>query len=540
MHPYVPELAEQYRQGKVDRREFLRYATLLGVSVAGAKAFLAHAAPAVAQTPVASEITRGGELLVQFALEGGSSVVFDDPHRLGNIPSSNVVRQVAEYLTYSGPDNVAEPFLLESWEPAADLRTWTLRVREGVTFNTGRALDADDVVWNITRWLDEETVSTMRDLMSYMTPEGVEKVDDMTVRLHLDRPSITVPYDLFHYQAVILPREFGGDWTKEPWGTGAFDFVEHIPGERIVFRRREGYWRTGADGQPLPYLDSIRFGSYGQEVVSIVGSLSAGQVHWASIQFAGIASFADVPNTEIIPAQSSAGDLFRMRADQEPWSDERVRTALKLTMDRQKMLDIAYGGYGDLTGDYHVAPVQPDYAPMDIPQQDLARARELLAEAGHPNGIDVSLRLPTGDDWRASVAQIMQQDAAQAGFNISLEIAPPGTFYDTWMETNFQLTNWGHRPLPLMNLGLGYRCGAVWNESHWCDPEFDALLDEASGIIDVEERRQVMAQIQAHQQEHGTIAIPFWQNHFYAINTRLQNLLPHPSGYLIFTESWLS
>ena len=143
----------------------------------------------------------------QFALEGGSSVVFDDPHRLGNIPSSNVVRQVAEYLTYSGPDNVAEPFLLESWEPAADLRTWTLRVREGVTFNTGRALDADDVVWNITRWLDEETVSTMRDLMSYMTPEGVEKVDNMTVRLHLDRPSITVPYDLFHYQAVILPRE---------------------------------------------------------------------------------------------------------------------------------------------------------------------------------------------------------------------------------------------------------------------------------------------------------------------------------------------
>jgi peptide/nickel transport system substrate-binding protein len=91
-----------------------------------------------------------------------------------------------------------------------------------------------------------------------------------------------------------------------------------------------------------------------------------------------------------------------------------------------------------------------------------------------------------------------------------------------------------------MNLGLGYRCGAVWNESHWCDPEFDALLDEASAIIDIEERRQVMAQIQAHQQEHGTIAVPFWQNQFYAINTRLRNLLPHPSSYLIFTETWLS
>ena len=206
LHPWVPELQDQLRQGKISRREFLRYATLLGVSLGGATALAAcgaqptpapaptaapaAAAPTVAPTAVlvatavpaaAAGPLRGGTLTVASRVQR-----IDHPARLSWIEGVNQWRQVCEYLTYTGPDNITVPWLLDKWAVDDLLKTWTLNLKKGIKFNDGTELTADDVVFNLQQWLDPEVGSSMLGLMTYLKPTGIEKVDDYTVKLNLD------------------------------------------------------------------------------------------------------------------------------------------------------------------------------------------------------------------------------------------------------------------------------------------------------------------------------------------------------------------
>ncbi|MCK4394087.1 hypothetical protein KAX17_14385, partial [Candidatus Bipolaricaulota bacterium] len=208
----------------------------------------------LALTVAAEDIQRGGTITVA----GQPIQRIDDPSRFSWIPLSNYTRMVAEYLTYTDENNVTHPWLLQRWEASDDLMTWTLYCRKGILFNNGDEFTADDVVFNIKRWLDPEVGSSILGLMGvYLKPEGVEKVGEYVVRLNLYAPSISVPEDLYHYPAQIMDhRTFEGDFIKAPVGTGPFTLEEYSPGERVVLKARTDppYWRDGADGQPLPYV----------------------------------------------------------------------------------------------------------------------------------------------------------------------------------------------------------------------------------------------------------------------------------------------
>ena len=186
-HPYIPELKDLYRRGRVSRREFLRNATLLGMSFAGASAFLTACgateeptqAPAATMAPEPTEPaamgpTRGGSLKVASRVQKVTH-----PAQFSWVSPSNQLRQVAEYLTYYGVDNVARPLLLESWQPNADLTEWTFNLRQGIKFNNGDDFSADDVVFTMKQWLDENTGASVYTLSGgYLHAEGVEQADD--------------------------------------------------------------------------------------------------------------------------------------------------------------------------------------------------------------------------------------------------------------------------------------------------------------------------------------------------------------------------
>ena len=149
---------------------------------------------------------------------------------------------------------------MESLDASDDLKTWTLKLREGPTFNTPtpRPLDAEDVVFNLKRWLDPQVGSSMTGLLgAYLEASGIEKVDDRTIVLHLKAPTNTLPYDLYHYAGAVVPKEFEGDFNKQPWGTGPFELVEYVPNQSFTLKARKDYWQKGVDGQPLPYLESV-------------------------------------------------------------------------------------------------------------------------------------------------------------------------------------------------------------------------------------------------------------------------------------------
>jgi peptide/nickel transport system substrate-binding protein len=222
IHPAIFDWQSELRQGKMSRREFLHLATLVGASVAAAQA-LAGCGP-LASAPDASTvrpIKRGGTMKIGSAIQP-----IDHPARLSWIEGANQLRQVAEYLTETGPDNLTRPWLLESWEADDAVKTWTLHLRRGIFFNNGDKLTADDVIFNFEQWLDPEIGSSMASLLSYLDKNSLERLDDYTIRLHLNEPQIGVPEHLFHYPAIILPRRFEGDFVKQPWGTGPFTLVE--------------------------------------------------------------------------------------------------------------------------------------------------------------------------------------------------------------------------------------------------------------------------------------------------------------------------
>ncbi|RME71804.1 MAG: ABC transporter substrate-binding protein [Chloroflexi bacterium] len=548
VHPAIWDMQSALRRGKISRREFIRFATLLGMSVGAATIAAQCGAPAQPEAPAggaateaapaAAAVKRGGTFRKAMQLQR-----IDHPARFSWVQQANVARQVGEYLTETGPDNITRPYLLERWEASEDVKTWTLYLRKGIKFNNGDELTADDVLFNFSQWLNPDVGSSMLSLLSYLGGmQNVEKVDDYTIRLHLDQPNIGVPEHLFHYPALIVHRSFEGDFIKQPIGTGAFTLEEYAEGERAVLKRRNDYWRKGVDGQPLPYLDEIIYVSLEKDAA--VAAVQSGQVDamyqprasdWQALK--------DMPGMVVHDASTAVTTVLRMRVDVEPWSDNRVRQALKMCQDREKILQLAYFGQGDLGIDAHVAPIHPEYCEKPIPKYDPERAKQLLAEAGYPDGLKVTLATKN-DLEEPEYAQALKEMAAPAGFDIELDITEPSGYWDRWTEVPLGMTSWTHRPLGTMVLPLAYVADengnpVEWNETRWVDEEFTTLLRQAERTLDVEERRKIMCKLEDIQMERGSIGIAYWKKVWNIVPEKFKNVSAHPTEYDLLYEVWL-
>jgi len=500
---------------------------------------------ALAITVAGEDIQRGGTIVIT----GKATGRIDDPARYSWVINSNLTRMVAEYLTYTDEDNVTHPWLLESWEASDDLTTWILRCRQGVLFNNGDEFTADDVVFNIKHWLDPETGSSILGLIStYLRPEGVEKVDKYTVRLNLHAPSTSVPVDLYHYPAQIMNhRTFEGDFIDAPVGTGPFVLKEYTPGERMVLvsrnvaKRKDGspyppYWKDGEDGKPLPYVDEIIYVDLGEESSAHVAAIKGGIADVITEpRLAHFLSLQGDPNVQVISTATAQTRVIRMRVDKEPWDDNVVRTALKMCIDREKMLDMAYYGEGKVGADHHVSPAHPAYCEIEPLPFDPQGARAMLEEAGYNTPLTVELLVAS--DWEdvVGIAEILKDDAG-AAFDIQLRTVPVSTYWDLWTECDFGITDWTHRPLGTMVLNLAYICDedgnpVPWNETRWCDDEFTALLKEAQRTLDVEGRREIMCKLEQIQRDRGSIAIPYWRDMWSIATNKVQNFRGHPTQY---------
>ena len=558
-HPYIPELKELYRGGKISRREFLRNATLLGMSVASASTFLAGCAqptPAPTEEPPAEAPEeeeeeapsggpqRGGTLRVASQIQKVTH-----PAQFSWIMPTNIIRQVAEYLTVTDGNNITHPYLLESWEASDDLETWTLNLRQGIMHNNGDEFNADDVVFSLGQWLDEDVGSSIIGLMGYLSPDGIEKVDDYTVRLNLNRAEIAVPEHLFHYPAVILNhRTFEGDFIKAPHGTGPYTLEDYSEGEHASVKARNDYWQIGADGQPLPYLDGMEFIDMGEELSAWIAAIQAGEVDYLDLgdsnPVEAYQALKDNPDINVQPVTTAQTRVLRMRVDMDPWSDENVRMALKLCQNHDKILNLAYFGEGIPGQDFHVAPVHPEYCEMPTPEFNPEKAKQLLADAGYPDGLDVELAVGSGWPDIVSYAEVLKEDAAAGGFNITLNTMPNSQYWELWTEVALGITPWTHRPLGTMVLNLAYIADengdpVAWNETRWVDDEFTELLFEANGTLDVVARREIFCDLEKIQYDRGPIGIPFWRNVWFVSSNKVKDLPGHPTYYMLSNETWM-
>jgi peptide/nickel transport system substrate-binding protein len=187
----------------------------------------------------------------------------------------------------------------------------------------------------------------------------------------------------------------------------------------------------------------------------------------------------------------------------------------------------------------------PEYCEKPTPAYDPERARQLLKEAGYPDGLDVNLAV--GSDWTDVVryAEVLKQDAAPAGFRINIQTMPTSQYWEKWTEVDLGITPWTHRPLGTMILNLAYTADAdgkpvAWNETRWVDDEFSKLLEEANGTLDVEKRRKIFCKLEQIQIDRGSIGISYWRNVWMVTRKRVQNVVSHPNGYLFCSKLWLS
>jgi len=556
IHPLITEAQNSLAKGQISRRDFLRFSTLLGVSLTTANILAACAPAATATTAPATAvsatsvpeatattakpvITRGGTLNVAGLVNRVS-----DPAQFSLISSANPWRHVVEYLTHADPQGITHPYLLDSWKPSDDLLTWTLVLKQGIKFNNGQELTADDVVFNIKRWLDPNTKSSLLSAMGYMDGSGVEKTDKYTVTLHLNNPTIFIPDNLGQYQAGIVPATFGGDITKEPIGTGPFTMVEFVVAERAHLKARTDYWQMGVDGKPLPYLNEIIMIQPGADQAAYVAALQSGQVDtileptvstWEAVK--------DDPRFTVVSIPTASTRLLRGRVDQEPWTKNEVRQALKYCHNREKILALALQGQGVIGNDTHVTQANLDYVPLDPYPFDTAKSKALLAQAGYPDGVTFDLIVV--NEWPESMAyaQALKEDALAGGFTINLKVMPVSEFWNGWTDFNCCIDWWGHRNQALVTLGLAYTADAndkpgPWNESHWVDPEFIKIYTQATGTLDLDARKVLMLQLEKIMQSRGSICTPFFMDVWNIYTTKVHGVEPSREEYAIFIEAW--
>ena len=528
LHPAAEMYAAEHRAGRLSRREFLTRATALGVGSSAAFGLIGLPAPARAE----NHMPMGGTLRMEMETKA-----LKDPRLADWSQISNYYRGWLDYLVQYEADGSITPMLLESWEANEDATQFTLKVRQGVTWNNGDPFTAADVVRNITRWCDGTVegnsmagrMSQLVDAETNMAREGaIEEVDEMTVRLNLAAPDITVIVSMADYPAAIVHSSYeSGDPSENPIGTGPYlPEVNEVGVRQVLVRNPDHQW-WGTEVFGGPYLDRIEYIDYGTDPAAKLAAAESGEI---DITYQTTGDFIDIfdaigwQKSEVVTAATLA---VRFNQDSPPYDNKDVRNALQMAVDNAIVLELGYNGRGTVAENHHVCPIHPEYAQIDPPVHDPAAAKALLDEAGFGN--ETFELISIDDAWQAASCDAVAAQLRDAGIQVERQVLPGSTFWNDWLEYPFSATEWNMRPLGVQILGLAYRSGVPWNETAYSSEEFDTLLAEAMSLADVEARREVMAKMEKLLQDDGVLIQPYWRSLYRHYTDKVQGAEMHPT-----------
>ena len=411
-----------------------------------------------------------------------------------------------------------EPNLAAEWSANEAATEWTFKLREGVKFHDGSDFEAADVVYSLEHIRDPEFDSPAASVIAMV--ETIAAVDRLTVKMTLSAPYADLPLQLMDYRIRMIPEGSADTIGTTGIGTGPFILVTLDPEGTTVLKANPDYW----EGPP------------GVEIIEIIGiadaqarvqALLGGQIDvlgYGDLSGQQLALFESNPKFKVqsVPTGDWLGIVFR--TDTEPFTDARLRKALRIATDRQALVDLVLGpGGGIVTCDHPVWTGDQYRAPFDC-QPQVEEAKRLLAEAGYADGIEFDLTTSNIDPRFITLAEVYQQQVAKAGIKVNIIMAPSdGYWSEVWRKESVVTTRWGQRPADQI-LNEDYRGGAPWNETYWNRPDFDEMLDKARKELDFEKRRDLYHQLQRILYEEGGSLIPFHVNQAIATTARVSGI----------------
>lgn len=534
---------ERARGSGATRRELLQRGAVGGVAlsvgsvVAGCGGGNGSAASAPEGAPNQGTEPKSGGVLKVGVSGGAASQEVLDPHAFttGDLDFSRF-QVVYEKLTDISAEGVFEPQLAESLEPNAKADEWTIRLRPDVTWHDGSELTADDVVYSLQRILNPDEPLLGASTLFMVDPKKVKKVDARTVRIGLNRPWVDLPSQLGQRSNSII-KDGTKDFTLENSnGTGAFKLDAWTAGESYAVVRNDNYWDSGK-----PYLDRVEINAI-NELTARLNALQGGQVDVVEMLDPSQAKIVDGAADLVLLASPPGGMTpIKMNTQQAPFDDNRVRQAFRLLADRQKLVDSALQGFGDVGNDLF-SPADPLYN-SELAQRefDPEQAVALLKEAGVADQtfiLDASDAVPE----MSSSALVFAEIAKEAGVKVQVKKHPVDSYWsETYGKTPFQYTDFGYRPF-----------FAQWNQSfqslnetetNWSNPEAERLFDLAIAETDEARRKEIAFELQEVVWNEGGYVVYGFKQRLDGLRKNVQGLTPHiffNLGWYGFKNAWLA
>jgi peptide/nickel transport system substrate-binding protein len=542
---YIDELVS----GSISRRQFVHKGAVLGMSTSLMGVILAacggannSSSSASSSTSAAAAPTKGGTLKVATVTPAAAI----NPLTISDSGGLCMLAQTGEFLIFDNNMALAlQPMLATSWSHNGDGTVWTFKLRSGVKFHNGAPFTADDVVYTMQQLADPKNASNaLSTFTGVLSPNGVVKVDSLTVAFHLDAPNGNFPYLVSsdNYNAVIVPK--GTDFSK--WqstfiGTGPFKLGSYTQNVGASFVANPDYW-----GGP-PLLAGTAFTFYASQQPQIL-ALEGGTVDVIT-QFVveGAQSLLNNSSYNIIKLKSANHRELSMRCDMAPFNDPRVRQAVALSFDRPGMVAALLDGDGSVGND---SPFGPRFPSTDtsVPQraQDISKAKQLLAAAGHPNGFSTTLTTEVYEEI-PSLAQVIKAQATKIGVNFNLKIETQTLYYgkstygnSDWLDAIVSLVDYGDRGVPNVFLEAPLTSGGPWNAAHFKNPTYDKLVKQYVAAVDLATQRQIAGKIETLLLAETPLVIPYFIDGLTATASNVHGVNPTSISAIYLNKAYKS